>query len=567
MKRFSFGRARRSGRACLSLTLTVAVIAVVLAFNLAFSAVAARNLWFLDLTGYTRTTNAGTSVYENFTLTDGCVDLLDDTFADLNAARQNKGEDPVAVELIFCDDPDNLMGNYYLRMVYLAALQLQKTFPDTISVRYIDVYKNPSAVQKYKSNAYTTIYPTTVIVASGTEYRRLSPASFFFNDDETSQLWAAKIEVNFASAIRAVTKAASPKCILLTNHGESGYADALLSLLDDAGYDVITDFDLESQEIPTDCRLMLCVDPVKDFTGFRELQSGTATVSEIAKLDAFLDDENSLMVFFDADTPTLPTLEEYLEKWGVSICRLSDASGDAQNYLLRDNVGSLSADGQTLVADYASAGLGKTVTSEMQSQTYPAKVVFRNATALSFSSFYRPVYVKADTSTGVSAPYSYGSYALDGTFRQVYDVFTAPDGSVAFTRDTAVEQGENTDAYKLMTIAKESVVAPGDRNGYTSISHDSYVVACASTEFLCDELLSTNAYGNADVLAGLLRSLGTDPMSALIEQYIKPFVSTSVEEGLITSAQKKTTTLWLTLLPGVVLFGLGIFVTTKRKHS
>ena len=98
-------------------------------------------------------------------------------------------------------------------------------------------------------------------------------------------------------------------------------------------------------------------------------------------------------------------------------------------------------------------------------------------------------------------------------------------------------------------------------------SYTSYVLAVGTTEFTSDDYIYSNAYGNADVLAGLLRTLGTDPMSALIEQYIKPFVSTSVAEGLITSAQKKNTTFWLAFLPGAVLFGLGVFVTTRRKHS
>ncbi len=567
MKLFHVKHGNRTGRACLSVAVTVLIVAAVLVLNLLFSAVASRHLWFIDLTGYTRTTSNGSAVYENFTLTDGCVELLDDTFSDLNATRQNKGEAPVAVEIIFCDDPDNLMSNYYQRMIYIAALQLQKTFPETVSVSHIDVYKNPSAVQKYKSNAYTTIYSSTVIVASGTEYRRLSTSSFFFNDDTTSELWAAKIEVNFAAAIRAVTKAASPKCILLTNHGESGYTESLLSLLDDAGYEVITDFDLENQDIPRDCRLMLCVAPTKDFTGYREIQAGTASVSEIAKLDAFLDNENSLMVFFNADTPTMPTLEEYLEKWGISICRQADASGDVQNYLIKDPIGSLSENGQTLVADYVTTGLGASVTSDMQSQAYPPKVIFRNTTTLKLSNLYRTMYVPADEDTGVTVPYTFGSYSVDGTYRQVFDVFTAPDGCIAEAGGTPIEQTASQDAYKLMTIAKESVIAPGDRNGYTTVSHDSYVVACASTDFLCDELLSTNAYGNTDMLSGLLRSLGTDPMSALIDQYIKPFVSTDVQEDLITSAQKKNTTLILALLPGVILFGLGFFVMTKRKHS
>ncbi|MBO5898884.1 MAG: hypothetical protein J6R04_07725, partial [Clostridia bacterium] len=196
-----FSKGGRVTRASVSVVLTVLVLVAVLLFNLGFSALSSRGLWFADLTGYERVTKTETEVYEMYTLTDDVIELLDGTFADLNATRQNKGEESVAVEIIFCDDPDNLMKNYYQRMIYLAALELQKQFSDTITVKNIDVYKNPSAVQRYKSNSYTTIYASTVIVSSGTEYRRLTPSSFFFTDSTTNELWASKVEVNFAAAI------------------------------------------------------------------------------------------------------------------------------------------------------------------------------------------------------------------------------------------------------------------------------------------------------------------------------------------------------------------------------
>ena len=567
MKRFFNGRPGRLSRSSLHLAVTALCVVAVLLLNLAFSALSSSGLWFIDLTTYVRESQYGTEVYEHYTLTPGLISLLDDTFADLNASRQNKGEEPVAVDIVFCDDPDNLMAAKYQRMIYLAALQMQKAFPDTVTVSHIDIYKNPSAVQRYKTNSYTTVYPSTVIVSSGTEFRRLSVNSFFHTDSTTGEVWAARVEVAFASAIRAVTKAAAPKCVLLGNHGESGYTDALLSLLHDAGYEVIPDFDLEKQDVPTDCRLMICVAPTEDFKGYREIQAGQSTVSEIAKLDAFLDDENALMVFFNAETPVLPTFEEYLEKWGVRVLRHVDEAGDATGYLVKDSATSLSDDGQTLVADYVTQGLGASFTSDMQSQGYPAKVIFRNATAIGLSPLYHTSLVDADEDEGFSEPFSFGAYSLDGTYRSVFDVFRSPESSVAYAGDRPMTDEETGEAYSLMTVAQESVTAPGDRNGYTTVSHDSYVIACASTDFLCDELLATNAYGNADMLAGVLRTLGTDPMSALIEQYLLPLGSESVEGVTVASATKKNVTLALCLIPAAVLFGLGIYVTTKRRHS
>ncbi len=561
----------KGARTSVSLTLSVLVIVAVLLVNLAVSALCSRNLWFIDLTGYERTgstTNGETWVYEKYKLTDEIVDFMDTTFAELNVARQNRGEEPVKVDILFCDDPDDLMKNEYQRMVYLCALQLQKQFSDTITVSTVDIYKNPSAVQRYKTNAYTSIYPSTVIVASDSEYRRLSTSSFFYADATTGEMWASVAEANFASAIRAVTKAASPKCVLLTGHGESGYTDAFIALLEDVGYEVVREFDLATEDIPSDCRLIVSCAPTRDLTGWNEVQSGEAAVSEIAKLDAFLDDENSLMVFFDPDTPVLPNFEEYLERWGVTICRESNAAGETHNLLIEDPLGALTEDGRTFVADYVSGGgLGATMTAEMREQAYPAKVVFPNATALRFSSSFKTVYATEDESgEALDEPYSYALSGANNMYRYAFDMFVTPKGCIAYADGEALSDGESGDIYTLMTITQEIVTEAATVDGYSTVDHESNVVVCGSTAILSDELLSTNAYGNADMLAGLLRELGVDPMTAKINQYIKFLPSTEVGDVEVTTARKKNTTLALALIPAAALLGTGVFVVTRRKY-
>lgn len=567
------GRRRRFARASLSVSMTVIVIAVVLIVNVLFSVFASRGLWFIDLTTYTREKTQydanGNKItvgedYELYTLTPGAIEMLGNTLDELNATRQNKGEEPVKVEIIFCDDPDNLMANKYRRLIYMTAQCLQNQFPDSIEVKTVNVNRDPSQVQKYKTTSYTTIYPTSVIVASGTEYRHLRINSFYMQDSTTNELWAYSGERRFLATIFEVTKAASPKCVLLSNHGESGYSDTFIALLEDAGYEIIRDFDLENNELPKDCRLVVCVDPVTDFKGYNDILLGDATVSEIEKLDKFLDDENSMMVFFNADTPHLPTFEEYLEKWGISIMRGEDDAGDKQNVLLKDTTTSLTANGLTLVGDYVTEGGGAAITSDMQSMAYPPKVVFRNATAFKMSPIYTRTFVQADAEAGTGA-FSYGAYSANAVYRKCFDVFTGGQNAVGLLGDTVLEAGEYP--YSLMTIASETVTTAGDRNGYTTVSHDSYVIACASSEFLCDELLASNSYGNADMLAGTLRALGKDSMSAIIDQYLKPFVETDVQAELITPTQKKSYTTLLALLPALILFGSGIVVITKRKHS
>ena len=60
----------------------------------------------------------------------------------------------------------------------VTALGLQKQFPETIEVSWRDVWSNPSSVDMYRSTSYSTIYPSNVIVASGTEFRVSSARTF-----------------------------------------------------------------------------------------------------------------------------------------------------------------------------------------------------------------------------------------------------------------------------------------------------------------------------------------------------------------------------------------------------
>ena len=89
-------------------------------------------------------------------------------------------------------------------------------------------------------------------------------------------------------------------------------------LVERSGY-IVKDLDLEKEDIPEDCRLLICYDPQKDFYAFGNM--GEAGVSEIDKLDKYLDGCFSFLLFVDNETPKLTNLEEYMEEWGVTIAR------------------------------------------------------------------------------------------------------------------------------------------------------------------------------------------------------------------------------------------------------
>ena len=177
--------------------------------------------------------------------------------------------------------------------------------------------KNPSAVQ-----AYGKPKTTSVIIASGSEYRTVSLRNFYvFDTEDSDEPWAYKAERTFAVNVAAVIQAETPVACWTVNHGEQMYDSEIINLVYDAGYEIRT-IDLATEEIPEDCRLMITFNPQSDFLSSLD---GVSTISEIKKLDAFLDSANSYMVFTDASTPKLPNLEEYLEEWGISYARVTDS--------------------------------------------------------------------------------------------------------------------------------------------------------------------------------------------------------------------------------------------------
>ena len=94
-------RSRRFRYGSMSVLITALVIAAVIIFNVIFSALASKFLWYIDLTRE--------GIY---TLSDNCIELIEDTFETVEKRRAEEGVDgPLKVKIKFCDLEDNIMEN------------------------------------------------------------------------------------------------------------------------------------------------------------------------------------------------------------------------------------------------------------------------------------------------------------------------------------------------------------------------------------------------------------------------------------------------------------------------
>ncbi len=551
-----FWRKLRHGSA--SLGLTALVLAAVLLFNVLVSFLLQKTHQYIDLT-----------TEPLYTLSETCIDLLDQTMDSANA--NSKTEEPVQVDIIFCADPDLLIGNFYLRTIYYTALSMQKYFPDSIRVSTTNVWENPSSVDPYRTNSYSAIYQTDVIISSGSEFRVYPYRSFYiFNDLADDAPWAYSGEKNFLRGIIAVTRADAPICALTVNHGEpfateEGCAEysQFLSVIENAGYE-IQYLDLENEPIPENCRLVITFDPQTDFAS---VATGAA-VSETYKLDSFLAKAYSYLVFVDADTPKLPIWEEYLEVWGISIERYEgqDATGmDVEGvYEIIDPTNSLDSTGETVIGQYATVALGGTLTKDMRENGANPKVVFKNAASIAYSPIYKVSYVLPDDENGLTEGFTHATYSKNNASRAIFDVFTSGKDSYAYVRsngarlpdangnDWVLDTYDVHDPYRLMTLSRETRII-GEDAGYTNVNDSSYVGVIASTEFASNEVLETNAYGNTDVLLATLRQIGGE-----VEPVGLKWATLYDAEINSDYCSPITATAFTVVLVLVPLFGMGI---------
>lgn len=558
----------RVGRRSAALAITAGVVALVLLLNILLSFLLSATRGYTDMTSE-----------EMYTLSAPAERLLGETLDSINATRPE--EDPVEVEIIFCADPDMLLSNELTRYVYYTALQLARVRPESVKVSNVDVWQNPSAVDPYRIDSFSSIYQSNIIIASGTEFRIYSPAAFYRWDN--TGYYGEQV---FLQGIFAVTQTESPICALTVGHGEpfeteegSAQYSTFISIIEASGYDVQI-LDLSRDEIPENCRLIITLDPQTDFlSSFM----GESDVSEIKRLDEYLSKDNAYMVFADADTPYLPNLETYLEEWGITFSRYkgTDPAGDAWEgrFQILDSANSISADGSLFYGAYETEAIGGGITEDMRESGGSPKVVFGNATGIAYSPLYQQKYELADEDNGTAA-YTYAFYNSSGHAREMFDIFRASDTSLAYAKD---KNGLLTDAegnpvaadtygsYRLMTVTMETRNVNNGNGMISHINNATYVCASASTAFASNEALATNAYGNTDALLSLLRTIGLDLQPVGIE--IKPmsFIeigSNGAAEEFFEYYNGALITAWTTALmviPAVLLLAVGSAVMLRRR--
>ena len=453
MNRNGFFRTKSFRYGSTATAFTAAFIAVVVVFNIIFTALANRYMWYIDMTNE-----------EVFTLSEATKELLSDVDEEIN--------------IYFASEPDVLMQgdtSMYSRFVYNTALQLETEF-DNIHVICKDIVKNRSFFERFRTNTATQIYTTSVIVESGEEVQVYALQSFFTTEPEDGTVWAYSGERKFVSAILQLTSSDLPVVYFTSEHGETigDSAAALFQLFTENGFDVRT-INLAKEEIDEDARIVIINNPRFDFIGS---EADDESSNEIRKLDRFLDKFGCLMVFADPDhADRLNNLSEFLEEWGV---------GFTPDTVIRDTEHSISTDGLSVVAKYDTTTLGSSIYKDLT----------RNLDTLpkTISRYSMPIRILWEEGGSVS-----GS-------RDVSSILTTYDTAEAIYDGAVAEEG----TFNLLTLSRESRIINNEE-------YYSFVVVSGSSAFADSKYLLSNAYANSDILTSTMKATGREKVLADID--------------------------------------------------
>ena len=499
----------------LSVALSAVVIAVVIIANVIITSFIRTNNFYTDLTG------SGL-----FTLSDEAKDYL----------KQVKA--PITIK--FAVPLDTIKSNSQLFMVYLTATQFSRASKEEdkngdITVEYFDSYKYPAQFEKYKQLTSSSEWQSTNVIIESTYEEEggeeaalpvvYSINSFFTTSD--SKTVGFNGERRFLLAFLQLAGVEQPVVVFTTGHGEpigtspsdttNQYTD-FMNMFEELGFKIKYS-DLAHEELDNDCRLIVILDPQRDFIG-KDLSSLDDT-SELDKVADFVSNHGSIMVFLGPTGYEYTNLSHYLEEWGVKI---------HTTYTIEDSVNTLSSDDRSFSVVYTKDGLGASVQQNYRNlrtkfqHASPVQILFSEkseTSSMNITSTFR-------TSSAAKA------YASDTDVLTPSDIGKA-DGFDLFVVSSKLKYENNEDYY-------------------------SYVLTCGCPEML--KYCGSQAYANRGILNVMLTRIPLLKMPVDIDyKRLEDYGLTSV-----TSNAVRGWTIVLAVVMPVVTLGIGTVVVIRRKR-
>ena len=489
-----------------AIAITVLTVAAIVILNIAFTALAYRYGWYGDM-----------SSNLEYAISDECKNYIEDSVIP-------KIDDGEKITVVFCDDEEIISKSSTQIYAYESAMELKELFPDKIDVEFLNVWEHPKTARELG-----VTHSLDVVVKCGDNSTVISQSSLFMTDSTTQTVVAYHGEKRIAAAMMKAVSDDSPMCYVTVNHGETLDSYELLYTLADAGYSC-TFLDLLNFDIPEDCELLLTVDPKQDMTA----GEGGAIVSEISKIESYLDRGGNYMVFVAPETFAgggLSNLEAFLEKWGVDFYHEKGESGSEEYYQIKDAAHSISVGGYSIFGE-----VNKNANIFDKNTKSP---IFIDTTSIEVADGY------------VSSGDGVYKATVDGKEREFSPLIYSYQSAEAYAGGRAVKRASDG-VFTLMSMTEQKL---GDES--------SRVMVCASTGFVSEDAMQSVVYGNSEIITSVTRRMGRADAPYMLKA--KPFPTTEMKT--VTTRGAAVITASLAALFSLSAIICGAVILTRRKHA
>ena len=396
------------------------------------------------------------------------------------------------VRVLFCSDPDTLIGSQMTRVPYLSMLKLDSYF-DNLTVETVNVTYNPTAVAEYKTTSLSTISPTDIIISYGDKYRVLNAASLWYK--ASGKYYSYNGEYRLASLLVSVTAVEKPKAYFVTNHGERYYdiedKESEMSLETAYLYDLLLErgmdvgyLNLAEESIPEDCVLLIINNPRTDFTVPSDKLGEYGYESETDKLDKYLVETSGAVMIAREYALTLENFDDFLYEWGFafSTSLVSDEEGSLQNEegTYTDIIG---------VYDTSEDSYGYSIYGNFASLSSAPLTVIPNTG-----------YVKCSFGDRWSGPEA-GTYSSSRNYAPLF--YSSPNASA----HELSAGGTYTDLDRRGTMHLAAVSTRLELDSFTNENKYSYIFCVNSPDFFSSDVLGEPSYANYDIMSSLITNM------------------------------------------------------------
>ena len=403
-------------------------------------------------------------------------------------------------------------GMSYSQVANIAERMAERN--SNITVQYVDIDANPAFASQYPDDQLAT---GSVIVETDLRHRVLSISDLFsVSSNYQTAAYYSQVDGALASAVNQANSEELPVIAFATGHGEMMETSSLERLLSTNNFEPVT-FNMLTDEIPEDTQVIVIGAPSTDYT-----------VEEIAKLDAFLNDETkemnrTLFITFYPAQEELPNLSTFLAEWGMEVSR--DVIGENDSSRSLGDFISIFSNLNTdeVVFNDENTDYGYVITP----YSVPINVLFDG---------------RADVST----------YVLAQTSDQAFLI--GPNASIDEARS-------HTGTYNTIVMGQKYF---NNVNGSSNL-YRANVIVSGSMPMFTSTFLNSSAYGNQQYTLDMMR-YATGTTDSNMGVYVQP-VQMNAQDITLTGYS----VVWLglgvfTFLPFIVLMIAAIVVYVKRRH-